>query len=331
VTNAKERFVTVGRQRLWVSTCGEGPPLLLIMGFGGNTSMWAPLRRHLPGFQTIAYDSPGTGHSAPSSRPVLMKGLARVAMALLDELGVERCAVLGYSFGGAVAQEIALHSPDRVDRLVLAATSSGVGSLPGCGTMWLTNPSRYYLPWFAQAIGPWIYGGRQRQGLVAPGFHSAPPSLGAYYGQALAMATWTSLPWLQRITAPTLVLAGDDDPLVPVIHARLLARRIPDAQLQVLHGAGHLFLLDSPERVVPLLGSFLAAGGEEQLASEHGRAWLAQAPKYLARDEANDGQLRLDPELLAHLRPFLAGELPPATVPVLGMLGAQSSGGTGAA
>lgn len=175
--------------------------------------------------------------------------------------------MLGYSFGGAVAQEIALHAPDRVDRLVLAATSSGVGSLPGWGTLWLAHPARYYLPWFVQAVGPWIYGGRQRAGMVAAGFHSAPPGLGAYYGQALAMATWTSLPWLHRIAAPTLVLAGDDDPLVPVINARTLARGIPDAQLQVLRGAGHLFLLDSPERVAPRLAAFLAADSAEELAS----------------------------------------------------------------
>lgn len=256
-----DRLVSVGRHQVWVSIRGEGPPVLLVMGLGGNTEMWAPLRRHLPGFRTIAYDSPGTGRSPGSAGLVGMGGLARVAASVLEQLGVEHCAVLGYSFGGAVAQELALQFPDRVDRLVLAATGGGVGSLPGWGAVWLTNPARYYLPRFLQAMGPWIYGGRQRLGVAAHGFHGAPPTLSAYYGQVLAMATWSSLPHLHRIFAPTLVLAGDDDPLVPVWNARVLARGIPAAQLQVLHGAGHLFLLDSPEQVVPMLVPFLSGTG----------------------------------------------------------------------
>src|SRR3954451_6681826 len=93
--------------------------------------MWKPLREALPGPRLIAFDAPGTGRSATPPIPLSLEALARVAEGVLDELGVERADVLGYSFGGAVAQRLARRAPERVRRLVLAATTPGWGGVPG--------------------------------------------------------------------------------------------------------------------------------------------------------------------------------------------------------
>ena len=104
--------------RLHVEESGDGPPLLLINGIGAHAGMWKPLREALPGPRLIAFDAPGTGRSATPPIPLSLEAIARVAEGVLDELGVEQADVLGYSFGGAVAQRLARRSPERVRRLV---------------------------------------------------------------------------------------------------------------------------------------------------------------------------------------------------------------------
>jgi pimeloyl-ACP methyl ester carboxylesterase len=84
------------------------------------------------------------------------------------------------------------------------------------------------------------------------------PSTWGYLGQLFAIGGWTSLPWLHRLRQPTLVLAGDDDPIVPLLNGRILARRIPDARLHVVDGGGHLFLLEQPARIAAAVAGFLA-------------------------------------------------------------------------
>src|SRR5262249_10344885 len=114
-------FVVVDGHVVRVSVSGDGRPLLLIMGLGGNIEMWDPLARALTRhyIQTIAYDASGTGDSPARLVPYRMPGLARQVAHLLDALGHPQSDVLGVSFGGAVAQELALTEPRRVRRLVL--------------------------------------------------------------------------------------------------------------------------------------------------------------------------------------------------------------------
>jgi poly(3-hydroxyoctanoate) depolymerase len=253
----------VGGLRLRVDVRGDGSPLLLLMGIGGNLRMWEPLRAQLDGFTTIAFDAPGTGASSVSLWPRRLPGLSRLTMSLLDELGFDRVAVLGYSFGGLLAQELARRAPDRVDRLVLAATTCGVGAVPGgpVAIAALCTPWRYYSARYFDAIAPNTFGGRMRDG-VDPSLREArldrPPSLVGYGQQLFAAMGWSSLPWLHHLVPPTLVMCGDDDPIVPVANARLLACRIPRAQLVIVAGGGHLMLLDSAPEVAPLIQSFLA-------------------------------------------------------------------------
>jgi len=268
-------FARVDGHLLRVSVGGDGPPVLLIMGLGGNIEMWGPLERELQarGFQTVAYDASGTGYSPPRAVPLRPHGLARQAAHLLDELGLPSAHVLGVSFGGGIAQELALRNPHRVRRLVLASTACGLGGVPGnpAALAMLATPLRYYSPRFLQATARWMYGpdadddgAVMRQQVHAR--RSRPPTMWGYLSQLYALAGWTSLPWLHRITAPTLIITGAKDPIVPPVNARLLQSRIPNATAHVVPGAGHLLLMDHAAECAALIAGFL--GGDETRGEE---------------------------------------------------------------
>jgi len=249
------------------SVRGHGRPLLLIMGLGGNLGMWDQLERHLVprGIQTIAFDAPGTGQSSAWRRPRRMPAIARVVDRVAGALGYDRVDVLGVSLGGAIAQQLARQSPERVRRLVLAATMPGVGGVPGSPAVLakMMTPRRYRDPAYFRQIAGELYGGRARSdpgGLLhgTGARFTAPPTLTGYLHQLYAIQGWSSLPWLHRLPQPTLVMAGDDDPIVPLLNARILTWRIPDARLYVVHGGGHLFLLEEPARSADVITPFLA-------------------------------------------------------------------------
>jgi len=126
------RLVEVGG--LAVRTCvrGEGSPLLLLTGIGANLEMWEPFEQALGDLpiQTISIDLPGTGGSPLPSKPMRMPALARLLVGVLDALGYTTVDLLGVSFGGALAQQLAHQAPDRINRLVLVATAPGC---PGWG------------------------------------------------------------------------------------------------------------------------------------------------------------------------------------------------------
>ena len=266
----------IGHLRLRVARQGSGPPLLLIMGLGGGIDMWRPLVDSLVGVHTIAVDGPGVGESTTPLRPLSMLELAEVYSCLIRALDLESTSVLGFSFGGAVAQQLALSSPALVDRLVLTATGPGLGGLPGqpLALAELCTPWRYYSPERLRQVAPIVYGGRTARDPEAlrsraqERMHAGPTYLG-YMWQLAALAGWSSMPFLQRISVPTLVLTGDEDPVFPVANARLLARAIPGAELEVIRGGGHLFVLDSAPEVAPIISRFLErAGGRAPAAGD---------------------------------------------------------------
>jgi poly(3-hydroxyoctanoate) depolymerase len=256
--------VEVEGMRLQVSTEGGGPPLLLIMGIGGNLEMWRPFRELLGGVTTIAYDAPGTGGSPVRRCPQRMPSLARLAVGLLDQMGLDRVDVLGYSFGGAVAQELARGWPRRVRRLILGATHAGLGSVPGnpLALSLLATPLRYYSEAHLRWMLPIAMGGASGRDPAAAArqahlrFASRPSVLG-YAWQLAAVTGWSSLPWLHRIPQPTLIVLGEKDPLIPTVNARLMRSRLPDARTHIVRGGGHLFLMDQPEEVVDVVEDFL--------------------------------------------------------------------------
>jgi len=269
--------VTADGLSLRVATRGSGRPLLLIMGIGGHLDMWQPLERILAplGVRTIAYDAPGTGGSEPYRTPRRIGGMVRTIERLLDSLGIGQVDVLGVSFGGGVAQQLAHQSPDRVRRLVLAATSTGALSVPGrpSALLALATPRRYHDPGYYHRIAPKVFGGQSRYApdKAAETRFTHPPSLIGYAYQLYATAGWTSLWWLHRLRQPTLVLAGDDDPLIPLANGRLLASRIPEARLHVVGGGGHLFLIEQAREVGPVIADFLAEPAADD-ADASGRA-----------------------------------------------------------
>jgi poly(3-hydroxyoctanoate) depolymerase len=260
-------FVRANGLRLRVGRHGAGRPLLLITGIGAHIDMWTPFARLVGDRELIAFDAPGAGLSQRPRQPLRMGGLAEVVRALLDELELDRVDVLGYSWGGGLAQELARRAPDRVRRLVLCATGPGLGGSPPrpLAALMLATPARYYHPRLLALTVPHIAGGRtarDRSALAdqaAARLHRPPDPLGYLY-QLYAVAGWSSLPWLHRVHQPTLIVAGDRDPSVPLRNARLLAGRLPHAHLEVVKGGGHLFLLDEPESVTGAIGAFLDGG-----------------------------------------------------------------------
>lgn len=234
------------------------------MGIGGNIEMWEPLQAALPDRRLIAFDVPGTGGSSTPRVPMTMRGIARVTAGLLRHLGYEQADVLGVSWGGALAQQLAISHPSCVRRLVLSATVPGVGGVPGrpSALRVLMTLRRYCSPSYFESVAPTLYGGRIRREpelfrQQAGARLGSPPSIAGYFGQLFAIMTFTSLPFLHRIKAPALLLVGDDDPIVPLVNARILQRGIPDARLHVVPGGGHLLILESAEDVGPVIAAFL--------------------------------------------------------------------------
>lgn len=261
------RFVDIDGVRLRTAVAdGDGRPLLLITGLGASLDLAAPFERALNdrGLPTISYDAAGVGESTQYTWPRRMSGVARTAERLLDALGHETVDVFGVSLGGVVAQQLAHQAPDRVRRLVLAATGPGLGGVPGSPkVLWaLATPRRYYQPDYYRRVAAALYGGAARRdpdallhGSLARFQHR--PTIRGYAAQLYSIAGWSSTPWLWRLRQPTLVLAGDDDPIVPLINGRIMAWLIRDARLQVISGGGHLFVLEQPAAIADQVAEFL--------------------------------------------------------------------------
>ena len=241
--------------------CGEGEPLLLHSGMWAEAGLWGPLLPYLAGYQVIAFDPPGVGRSQMPTFPPGMRELASFGAAVLDELGIESAHVLGASFGGAVAQQMAIGHPDRVRRLVLVSTSFGGFAVPGDpAALWqFFQPANYYDPAQLAKVAGATFGGRLRAEpeLVHTLQIRPPQSLRAPLYRMAPLFGWTSLPWLRAIRQPTLIVSGDDDPVTPPINHRIMAALIPDAQFRTVKGGGHLMLIDSPAHVAPVITTFL--------------------------------------------------------------------------
>lgn len=261
------RRLSVEGLSLCVSERGEGHPLLLINGIGAHTGMWRPLERALTDVRLISFDAPGTGASETPRLPLALDALADVAEAVVDRLGYERVDVLGYSFGGLVAQRLARSAPQRVRRLVLAATTPGWGGVPGSLTtlMRMSTPLRYYWREYYESVVGELMGGRartdqefvRRQGALR---RTRPPDPVGYAWQLAALAFDAgSLGWLHTLEPPTLVVTGDDDPVMPLANSVLLAHAIGKARLLVAPGEGHLLLVDPDSAALPAIHGFLTS------------------------------------------------------------------------
>jgi len=241
------------------------PPLLLVNGIGASLELLQPFVDELDAaLEVIRFDVPGVGGSPLPGRPYRFTGLCRLMAHLLTALGHDQADVLGISWGGGVAQHFALTQRRRCRRLVLVSTAPGMLMMPAKPAVLarMITPRRYLDPAYLGEFAADLYGGsaRREPERVAALMHAenrVGPRRGYVY-QLAAGTGWTSLPFLPLIRQPTLILSGDDDPLIPLVNARLMHSLIPRSQLHVYHD-GHLGLVTEAAELAPVVDRFLAA------------------------------------------------------------------------
>jgi poly(3-hydroxyalkanoate) depolymerase len=274
-------IVVAGRQLRVAVRHGDGTrvPLLLFNGIGASLDLLQPFVDALdPALEVIRFDVPGVGGSPLPPRPYRFTGLCRLTAQLLATLGYDEAVdVLGISWGGGVAQQFAVTARRRCRRLVLVSTATGAIMVPARPAVLvrMITPRRYLDPWHLQQVAPTLYGGAARDDpeWVSAMMHaqSRVGSPRGYLYQLAAGAGWTSLPFLPLLRQPTLILSGDDDPLIPLANARLLRRLIPNARLHIYHG-GHLSLVTEAAELAPAVDAFLTAADPAAIPDHPARA-----------------------------------------------------------
>jgi len=242
-----------------------GPPLVLCNGLGASLDLLQPfVDRVDPRIEVVRFDVPGVGGSAMPKVPYNFALLGWFVGTLVDRLGYDRFDALGISWGGGLAQQLAFQYPRRCRRLVLVSTGTGMLMVPARLNVLLKmiTPRRYRDPAYAKAIAPELYGGRMRRrpDEVRHVVYEQ-ERLGSrtgYFLQLLAGAGWSSLPALPLIRQPTLVLAGADDPIIPVANARILHALLPNSSVHV-YDDGHLGLVTDADELGPVVSQFLTA------------------------------------------------------------------------
>ena len=223
----------INGHRIRVRVQGEGPALLLLNGWTRPMESWGAFTAALTGRRVVTFDAPGVGSSPAAA--LSMSSLASLATGVLDAVGVKRADVLGFSHGGAVAQQLAIQTPHRVNRLVLAGTLCGAGAIPGdFGALFALRDPK------VNAAGTLL--------------------------RLLAIASWSSVGHLHQIAAQTLVVVGADDRVALPANSRFLASQIRGAELVVLPGLGHDLQTQTAALVLAsAVGAFLTA--DHELAS----------------------------------------------------------------
>jgi poly(3-hydroxyalkanoate) depolymerase len=268
-TIGEGRYITAGGQRIRVNVRhGTGVPLVLCNGIGASLEVLDPLVEQLdPELTVVRFDVPGTGGSPTSLAPYGFPYLAWVLGRVLSKLGIGVVDVLGLSWGGALAQQFAFQNPRRCRRLVLAATGTGALMVPAHPRVLakMLTPRRFSDPDYAASIAGDLYGGTVRAHgedvarLFVRQLHAG--SKIGYLHQLLAGAVWTSLFALPAVRQETLIVAGTDDPIIPVINAHIMNALLPHSRLY-LHSGGHIDLVHNAAELAPVIEKFLNEPGE---------------------------------------------------------------------
>lgn len=260
-----DRTVEVaGRTRLDVTEVGQGEPLLLICGTSQSHRLWAPLLPALAArYRVITYDHRGIGTSDRGEGSISMASLAEDAAALLEELGIDRAHVLGWSLGSTVAQELALAHPERVGTLVLAATWGRTDAFQASVFTALSHPWRtghrdvglaaLGIAYSTELLNSPDFMPMMQQ--LAPLFPSTESQIKTVVEQWDADLAHDALDRLPQITAPTLVVTGEQDLLAPPGQGRVVAEHIPGARFELLTGPGssHAVFAERPQDFTDLV------------------------------------------------------------------------------
>jgi 3-oxoadipate enol-lactonase len=237
---------------------GDGPWLVLANSLGSTHAMWDPVAAALAEhFRVVRFDTRGHGDSDAAPDPYTLADLGHDALELLDQLGIERTHWAGLSVGGMTGLWLAINAPERIDRLVGLCTSAKLGP----PELWQERIDTVH----AQGTGSMVDGSLQRW--ITPAFRDAHPetvelittminrvSAEGYAGVAAAIRDMDLLDELPRISAPTLIIAGAQDPATPPReHGQLIADRIEGARLEVLDPGAHVITLERPEDVTRLI------------------------------------------------------------------------------
>ncbi len=262
--------VKVNDINIYYETYGDGEPLILVMGLGGSLEWWFLQVPALSGhYRVVAFDNRGSGRSDKPDIPYTMEMMAKDMAGLMDALGIASAHIFGISMGGMIAQHFALLYPQRVVTLILGATTvGGTHSVPpdaesmkvlfDLERMQSLPPEERFretLPFifsqdFIHKSQPVI-----QQLAVRMSQHITPPH--GYMRQAQAIMGHDTYDRLPGIKVPVLVIAAEEDRMVPVENSRIIASRIPDAELVVFEKAGHGFNIELADEVNRTVLDFL--------------------------------------------------------------------------
>ncbi|MCX7282881.1 MAG: alpha/beta hydrolase [Novosphingobium sp.] len=256
-------LIGVAGRRLHVARWNQGAdahrPLLMLNGIGMNLELLEPLARALPEREVICFDMPGIGGSPDPFIPYTIPQMALTTAALLDHLDIAEVDLLGISWGGALAQQFAFQHRARTGSMVLAATAAGATMVPGNPAMMahLADPREYSVEKTLKRNLASIYnGGGSAQ--VSLNAAKAPSPLGFSY-QLGSFACWSSVPFLPLLRVPVMIMADEEDQLIPSSNAHFLHNAIPHSRIELFRGGGHLFMLSQQERFIAIMRDFLNA------------------------------------------------------------------------
>ncbi len=254
-----------GGRRVFYDSTGEGPALLLLAGRGDPRRYWdAEVAAFTPRFRVVTIDNRDAGESDPEAAPFTLADLADDAAVLLRALGISRAHVLGHSMGGMIALHLALRQPALLDRLVLVSTTAGgwspraLEALRQLPDPWIADPVERSLVAQRQMIAPALLAERDADlRALAALARGNRLTLDGYLRQNAAIAAHDLRDHLTRIAAPTLVIHGDLDPLIPIRQGRELAAGIPGARPLFLPDTGHRPQLERPAAFRHAVAEFL--------------------------------------------------------------------------
>ncbi len=259
--------------KIFYESHGTGEPLVLISGFASGAWQWFKQIDNLSkNFRVITFDARGISRSKlVENETVSIKAIADDICKILDELEIEKAAILGTSFGGFVAQEFALRNPERLNKLILACTSFGGANhvLPDnfevisafSATENLNSLERirkFMIPAFTRDFAENNFDVIEQVCKFREA-NEVPESV--YLQQLQAAMTFDTQAKLSKITAETLVISGDKDQVVPMQNSINLAKEIPNSRLEIMENSGHLFFIEQSERFNKIISQWLIVNG----------------------------------------------------------------------